>query len=132
MSSKEPNLSSHVSEIKAEANACFKNGEYQKAYDLFSAAIAKETRSPALYSNRSAVAIKLENFRQAFKDAQKAVKVFQLSLFFLIRASYLVRVIPSLTLSGKRHMGALGPPRSLLVGILDVFNGTVYHTQGFV
>lgn len=75
MSTKEPTLSPHITDLKAQANQMFKTGNFEKAYKLFTTAIAQETRSPALFSNRSATAIKLKKFTQALKDAEKAVKV---------------------------------------------------------
>lgn len=75
MSSKEPILSSRASELKAEANNCFRSGDYDKAFELFTDAIAEEGRSPAMYSNRSATAIKLGKFPQALNDTEKAGKV---------------------------------------------------------
>lgn len=75
MSSKEPTLTSSVSELKIRANDCFRSGDYDQAFELFSAAIAEEKRSPALFSNRSATAMKLKKFPQALSDAEKSVKV---------------------------------------------------------
>jgi len=75
MSSKEPTLSPRAAELKAEANNFFKRGAFDKAFDVFSAAISEENQSPALYSNQSATAMKMKNFDQALKDAEKAVKV---------------------------------------------------------
>ena len=75
MSLKEPTLSTRAAELKAQANDLFKSGNFDKAFDMFTAAISEENQSPALYSNRSATAIKMKNFDQALKDAEKAVKV---------------------------------------------------------
>ena len=75
MSSKEPTLSPRAAELKAEANNLFKSGGFDKAFDVFTAAISEENQSPALYSNRSAAAMKMKNFDQALRDAEKAVKV---------------------------------------------------------
>ena len=61
--------------LKAQANNLFKSGDFDKAFDVFTAAISEENQSPALYSNRSAAAMKMKNFGQALKDAEKAVKV---------------------------------------------------------
>ena len=75
MSSKEPTLSPRAAELKAQANNLFKSGDFGKAFDVFTAAISEENQSPALYSNRSAASMKMKNFGQALKDAEKAVKV---------------------------------------------------------
>ena len=75
MSSKEPTLSPRAAELKAEANKLLKSGGFGKAFDVFTAAISEENQSPALYSNRSATAMKMKNFDQALRDAEKAVKV---------------------------------------------------------
>jgi tetratricopeptide (TPR) repeat protein len=75
MSLKEPILSPRATELKARANDFFKSGDFDKAFDMFTAAISEENQSPALYSNRSATAIKMKNFDQALRDAEKAVKV---------------------------------------------------------
>jgi len=75
MSSKEPTLSPRAAELKAEANSFFNSGAFDKAFNVFTAAISEENQSPALYSNRSATAMKMKNFDQALKDAEKAVKV---------------------------------------------------------
>lgn len=82
MSAKEPTLTPKVVELKSRANDAFKNGDFQQAYDLYTSAIYQEKLSPALFSNRSAAAIKLENYTQALKDAQKAVKVAPLMAVF--------------------------------------------------
>jgi tetratricopeptide (TPR) repeat protein len=74
MSSKEPILSPQAAELKAQANDLFKSGDFDQAFDVFTAAISEENHSPALYSNRSATAMKMKNFDQALKDAEKAVK----------------------------------------------------------
>jgi len=68
-------LSPRAAELKAEANNPFKRGAFDKAFDVFSAAISEENQSPALCSSRSATAMKMKNFDQALRDAEKAVKV---------------------------------------------------------
>ena len=68
-------LSPRAAELKAQANDLFKSGDFEKAFDVFTAAISEESQSPTLYSNRSATAMKMKNFAQALKDAEKAVKV---------------------------------------------------------
>lgn len=75
MSSKEPVLSPHASELKAQADKHFKLGDFSKAFKKYTAVITEELRSPAIYSNRSATAVKLKKFAQALKDAEKAVQV---------------------------------------------------------
>jgi len=75
MSLKEPTLSPHAAELKSRANDLFKDGKFTQAFDVFTAAISEAENSPTLYSNRSAAAIRMKNFAQALKDAEKAVKV---------------------------------------------------------
>ncbi|KAF8322538.1 hypothetical protein DL93DRAFT_2162669 [Clavulina sp. PMI_390] len=73
MSSKEPTLSPRAAELKAQANDCFKREDFDKAHELFTAAIVEESSSPALYSNRSATCVKLKRYKAALKDAEKAL-----------------------------------------------------------
>jgi len=76
MPSTEPTLSPRTAELKAKANDLFKKGDFAGAFDAFSTAISEGGQSHALlFSNRSAAAMKLGNFTQALKDAEKAVKV---------------------------------------------------------
>lgn len=75
MSSKEPTLSPPVAELKSKGNAFFNKGDFEQAFDMYSAAIAEEKGSPSLFSNRSATAIHLKDYYQAVEDAQAAVKV---------------------------------------------------------
>lgn len=76
MSSEESILTPRAAELKVKANDLFKKGDFAQAFDTFSAAISEGGQSHALlFSNRSAAAMKLGNFTQALKDAEKAVKV---------------------------------------------------------
>lgn len=79
MSSKEPPLSPRAEQLKALGNSRFKAAEYSKAFILYTAAIVEESNSPALFSNRSATAIKLRHPDQAISDAQRAIQVREVS-----------------------------------------------------
>lgn len=76
MSTKEPALSARAEQLKLEGATHFKSAEYSKAFIAYTAAISEEPRSPALYSNRSATALKMHQSTQALSDAKKAVEVY--------------------------------------------------------
>eukprot|EP01046_Picozoa_sp_COSAG06_P054627 COSAG06_NODE_9789_length_1816_cov_21.224811_1_plen_262_part_00 len=63
--------------IKAEANTAFSAGDFQKAIDLYSAAIEVVPSAP-LFSNRAFCHIKLEALGSAIMDADEAIKIDRL------------------------------------------------------
>ncbi|KAF8322537.1 hypothetical protein DL93DRAFT_2071335, partial [Clavulina sp. PMI_390] len=133
MSSKEPALSPRAAELKAQANDFFKREDFEKAHELFTAAIAEESSSPALYSNRSATCVKLKKYKAALKDAEKTVKVnpYQLNSSSPrenIPPANRTRVDPSWTLTGIKPMAASLQHKSYYVGCTVISRPSFYAT----
>ncbi|KAI3650248.1 hypothetical protein MP228_004835 [Amoeboaphelidium protococcarum] len=61
--------------IKAEANALFKDGKYQEAYDKYTEAIEVYQNEPTYYTNRAMASLRLENYGDVIADAEKALNV---------------------------------------------------------
>lgn len=49
-----------AAELKAEADAVYKGGDYTAAYAKYSRAISKDEKNPILYSNRAACSMMLK------------------------------------------------------------------------
>lgn len=76
MSAKEPDLSVTAASLKADGTKHFKKSQWSEALIAFTAAIAEEPNSPALYANRSLVAMKLKQYGLALQDAKSAIEVW--------------------------------------------------------
>ncbi len=55
-----------------ESGEAIKNGDFQKAVNLYTEALAVDPENHILYSNRAAAYIKLQAYNKALKDARKA------------------------------------------------------------
>ena len=62
-------------ELKEKGNACLKEGKYHEALLHYSHAIKREPRNHLLYSNRSHVLLKLDQYYLALEDARKAIQL---------------------------------------------------------
>lgn len=61
-------------DLKAEGNAHFKNGQFLKAAGAYTKALKEAPDSAVLYSNRSAALLKLNKVAKALADAEAAVE----------------------------------------------------------
>jgi len=60
---------------KDEGNEHFKNGEYEKAIELYSEAIKLNPDEPTFYTNRSIAHFKTEGYGYALEDANKSISL---------------------------------------------------------
>lgn len=67
--------SSGLEKIKAEATTAFTQGEFDRAVKLFSAAIELDASVPALYTNRAASYLNVNEPQKALEDAQKSLSL---------------------------------------------------------
>lgn len=77
---KYPELSSVVDKAKAEkikerGNAEFSAGKHKEAESLFTECISLDPKNAVYWSNRAASRIALKNYREAEKDARKAIEL---------------------------------------------------------
>lgn len=75
MSASSTPLSPRAEVLKAEGNQLFNQGEWSQAFIMYSNAISAAPQNAVLYSNRSATAIKMGNYKHALLDAKKAVEL---------------------------------------------------------
>ena len=68
-------LISQALELKERGNACLKEGKFHEALLHSSHAIKREPRNHLLYSNRSHVLLKLDQYYLALEDARKAIQL---------------------------------------------------------
>lgn len=61
---------SAADEWKEQGNAAFQAGDYQKAVDFYTNGVELEPRNRALFSNRSAAYLKIEDYAKAKLDAR--------------------------------------------------------------
>lgn len=61
--------------LKKEGNAAFVAGDYEKALELYRAALRHATDAAALWSNAAAAALRLERWQEALRDARVARSV---------------------------------------------------------
>ncbi len=61
---------SAADEWKEKGNAAFGAGDYQKAVDFYTNGVELEPRNRALFSNRSAAYLKIEDYAKAKLDAR--------------------------------------------------------------
>jgi len=66
-------MKEEAEKIKGEANEVFKQKHYERAIELYTAAIAIAPEEPVLFSNRSIAHLKNESFGTALQDANKAI-----------------------------------------------------------
>jgi tetratricopeptide (TPR) repeat protein len=64
-----------MSKLKDEGNEFFKNGDFAKAYERYTRAIAEEPLACVLYSNRSACCLALKRYREAELDCGIAISL---------------------------------------------------------
>jgi stress-induced-phosphoprotein 1 len=62
-------------QAKTEGNTAFQQQNYPKAVDLYTEAIKRAPRNPALYSNRAAAYSKLGEMPMAVRDCEKALEI---------------------------------------------------------
>ena len=62
-------------EIKKAANACFSNGQFEKAIELYTNAIDIDPDNAILYSNRSFAHLKMESYGYSLADANKSIEL---------------------------------------------------------
>lgn len=56
-------------------NQAYKEGEYQKAQDLYSKAIYHNPNCAAYYGNRAAALMMTQNYRAALDDSIKSIQL---------------------------------------------------------
>ena len=64
-------MKEEAEKIKGEANEVFKQKHYERAIELYTAAIAIAPEEPVLFSNRSIAHLKNESVGTALQDANK-------------------------------------------------------------
>ena len=62
-------------ELKLKGNAALEAKKYDEAIDYYTQAIALDTSNHLLFSNRSAVYIKQEKYKEALDDALKTIEL---------------------------------------------------------
>ena len=62
-----------VEDLKNKGNTAFSSGKFQEAVDLFTEAIALDSKNAVLFSNRSAAWASLKEYQGALKDAEEAI-----------------------------------------------------------
>mmetsp|Transcript_35260 Transcript_35260/g.64490 ORF Transcript_35260/g.64490 Transcript_35260/m.64490 type:complete len:211 (+) Transcript_35260:98-730(+) len=73
-----PSTSSAAPEVdaataKARGNDAYRNGQYDKAVEEYSKAIARDAKDHTLFSNRSAAYVSLRKYKEALEDATSCV-----------------------------------------------------------
>lgn len=63
-------MASAADEWKEKGNAAFQAGDFQKAVDFYTNGVELEPRNRALFSNRSAAYLKIEDYAKAKLDAR--------------------------------------------------------------
>lgn len=64
-----------MTEYKEQGNQAYQAGEYSKAVQFYTMGIEQEPSNAALYSNRSAAYLKLEEYFKAKIDADKCISL---------------------------------------------------------
>lgn len=64
-----------AAEYKDKGNDAYKAANYQKAVDFYTSGIEQEPTNPALFSNRSAAYLKLEDYEKARRDADMCIEL---------------------------------------------------------
>jgi tetratricopeptide (TPR) repeat protein len=61
-------------QLKAQGNACFKNGDYEGAEAYYSQAIQKNSSNPLLFTNRAMARNKLEKWEGVIDDCIRSIE----------------------------------------------------------
>ncbi|KAF2623623.1 U-box domain-containing protein [Macroventuria anomochaeta] len=61
-------------QLKAQGNACFKNGDYEGAEGYYSQAIQKNSSNPLLFTNRAMARNKLEKWEGVIDDCIRSIE----------------------------------------------------------
>lgn len=61
-------------QLKAQGNACFKNGDYEGAEAHYSQAIQKNSSNPLLFTNRAMARNKLEKWDGVIDDCIRSIE----------------------------------------------------------
>lgn len=88
-----------MSELKDRGNDAYQAGEYTRAVELYTEGIGEEPTNAALFSNRSAAFLKLEDYTKAKLDAEMCIELdskwskvsyslFQTCFFFPLISSF--------------------------------------------
>ena len=75
MSLKVENTKPLLLNILQSAEAACTNGDYSNADKLYTKAIQLNENNPSLYGNRSVVKFYLQDYTNALKDAQNAIRI---------------------------------------------------------
>lgn len=62
-------------EFKAKGNNAYNAGDFDEAVNLYTLGIEQEPSNPALFSNRSAAYLKLQNYERARRDAEMCIEL---------------------------------------------------------
>ena len=65
----------NAEELKTQGNQAFSSGDYPRAIELFSQAVAVDPTNHVLYSNRSAAYAATKDYEAALEDAEKVVSI---------------------------------------------------------
>lgn len=108
-------------EAKEEGNRCFVRGDYAQAKVLYTQAIALNPKVPALFSNRAACELKLEQHGLAIEDAGHAIALDpQFAKAYFRRASAHLSILdPKAALPDLRKVVQLDPKNSTVRSQLD-------------
>lgn len=64
-----------MGQLRDTGNKAFKAGDWKKAIDFYSQAIAVDAKDVSLFSNRSAAYMKLEEYQKAVDDADRCIQM---------------------------------------------------------
>jgi len=67
----------HANQLKEQGNALFKQGEYERAVNLYSQAIQQTPSNPLLYTNRANARIKLKLWESVIDDCLKSIDLLR-------------------------------------------------------
>lgn len=108
-------------EAKEAGNRCFVQGDYNQAKVLYTQAIALNPNVPAIWSNRAACELKLEQHGLAIEDAGKAIELDpKFTKAYYRRASaYLSILDPKAALPDLRKILQIDPKNATVKAQLD-------------
>lgn len=108
-------------EVKEAGNRCFVQGDYTQAKVLYTQAIALDPSVPALWSNRAACELKLEQHGLAIEDAGKAIELdAKFAKAYFRRASAHLSILdPKAALPDLRKVLQLDPKNATVRAQLD-------------
>lgn len=61
--------------LKEKGNAAFRDGDFLKAEDLYTAAIQRYSRNPLIFNNRANARLKLQRWDGAVNDCLKSIEL---------------------------------------------------------